>query len=430
MGNQTDQLSQMTTQQIGELPQDVAKDFISSHAREKLMRAVMTAALVGAGGRGVVGIIGNMRRNLQRKRDRDVAARPVNEITLPIKAASDPIWYPAALATGTTGALAGGWMGTGALMKRYRKARSKQELEKAKREFEDALSGEHQLKFSADLSALAKDWEDGALTDELLEKASWSAVDLGLKGYLTLAAAIALAGGGIGWKMVGNNPEAARVKAYREAMRRRQSLRPVSLVARSKAIGQTPQDEDTEDDINKMSHVKQAQWIGSAAKGVGAAAKGIGRAVKGIGRATGISPATKVMYGSGRRAGQRMAVATHRTAKSAPELSAAIKSSPGTAAKMGLGALGMSWLGTNTAPGRRWMGNRAEDLMQDPAFIERQTQAMLRNPQIMSQIYQQMMPQITQQMIHNRPVMGRLMAYLLGTHGMNRRTGTPQQYYA
>lgn len=369
MGDSVSDLSTWTPQQIGEMPQESAQAFINEDARKNLIKALMTAALLGAGGRGVIGIMGNIRRNMQRKREREKAMEPKHELTIATKAAAYPDWYPAALALGVPGALAGGWMGTDRIMKRYRQTRSRQELEKAKEEFEDALAEEQQLKFSADLSALAEAWSEGKLNEDTLEKAARSLLDAGWKTYLTLAALMTLAGGGIGWKLIGDNPEAMRIKAHREAMRRQRAVRPISLVARSKAISHIPQDEEREQDTNKMARVKSARSL-------------------------------------------------------LPHL----KSLPGTAMKAGLGALGASWLGTKTRAGRNWMASRSEDLMRDPAFVQRQTQLMLQNPRIMQQVYRQMMPTITAQMVQQRPVMGRLMAYLMGTHQMPRPVLSPQYY--
>lgn len=361
-------LKGLTPKQIGSIPRENAQEIINYGARSNLARALVTALLVGAGARGTMGIIGNMRRNIQRRGEREDASKPTHEISVPIKTATYPDWYPAALALGVPGALAGGWMGMGSLMRRFRRLRSRQELEKAKSEFEDALSDERNLKFSTDLNSLAEAWVSGELSESTLEKASSNIMDASWKAYLAAAALMALAGGGVGWKLTGENPEAEHIKAYREAMRRRQTIRPISLIARSQAMSSAPQNEEHVTDVNKIA-----------------------------------------------------------SAKCARALLPALKKLPGTAMKLGGGALGTSWLMTNTPFGKRWMASRSRDLMGDPEFMQRQTQLMLNNPQIMRQIYEQMMPTITARMIQQRPVMGRLMAYLMGTHQMPRPDTT--QYY-
>jgi hypothetical protein len=352
-----------------------ADTFVNQYAAKDLGKLLLAMLAAGAATRGAVGVYGNIARNLRRKRDRDLDEKPRYEISLPVKSAlfdgkPRPDWFAPAAVIGPPLAGAAGWAGMGKLMKTYRRHREQQELDKAKQEFEDALAEERTLKFSVDLHALAEAYEQGELNETLGKVADWipgsSAVKAvgnvgrGIKPTaITIAAIMAGLGAYGGWRMVGAGDQADELKAYREAQRRRRAERPVSLMARPQVESHTQTDDDEEEkpndnpyrdsDLSKTAYDKRAA---------------IGRALRHLGTSAGTG-------------------------------------------------LGLSWLMTNTDLGRRWASARTKDLMKDPKFMRSQTQHMLSNPHVMGQIYQQMMPAITQRMTQQRPVVGRLMAYLL-----------------
>lgn len=333
---------------VANLTRDKARGLINQFALKDLAKALGLVFAGGATARGVVGIAGNMKRNIQRKKERDEMSKPRNELIFPVKSAENPgqqvprpAWY-APLAYGG-GALAGigGWGAMGAVLKNFRKQKQQEELAKAKQEFEDALAGERQLKFSCDLHELAEAYARGEYTPE--KQAGISGV---VNSIPALMLGLALASGGTGlaagWKLGGSNPNKRKIDAYLEASRRRRAAKPISLVAKTRPITDT-EDNDSED------YAKQAS---------------LGKVLR---------------YG---------------------------------ASALG-GALGTSLLATKTPIGRWWIGQRTNDLMQDPKFIESQADKFLNNPKVMDHIYQRMMPMITSRMEANNPFMGRLMATAL-----------------
>lgn len=347
-----------------------AQNITNDAAWKDLRRVLLIGLLGGASARAGAGIYGNITRNIRAGQVRnDEKGSPPEEITLPVrKAAAEtpsagspprPGWFVPSAVLGTAGATYAGWAGVSRLLKAYRKAQTRQELAAAKQEFEDAMSSESQMKFSSDLTKLAEAWVDGSL-DKDLEKAA-GLLDYAVTtakavppAYYTLAALMTGLGGIGGWKMMGSNPEDEKLRAYREAARRRRIARPVSIVAKP-----APPEQPKEDSTNRPE-VKEPQEKSSAM---------YKRAVNWA----------KTLRGAGKFLG-----------------SAAV------------GGIGSSLLMTKTPFGRKYLGGRAEDLMRDPEFIRHAIGSLSTNPAVMSSLYEQMIPAIKQQMIARNPWMGRL----------------------
>lgn len=352
---------------------DEASSLMSSEAWKDLRKALMISLGIGVAGRSAVGILGNMRNNIQRKKEREEAVRPAtSQVDVPFKLARDkqadfftdvprPWWFAPGAVIGAPLALYGGWAGTGKLLKAYRKKRVNDELESAKQEFEDALASEQAgttSKFAADLNALAEAWAAGKL-DADMEKASASLWDQMVQTYrgvppflYTLMSLVGALGAYGGWKMMGDNPDLKKIDAYQEAMRRRRVNRPASLVARPKAISTTPQMEDDQTEVPGGESDLNSTYQKAAAL---------------------------------RTAG--------RWAKQLAPYAAA------GAAGAGLTALGAKHYLTRTDSGRNMLLKQLNALASDPRFI--------------SGLYDQFIPQFKEEMVRRNPVLGRMAQYFV-----------------
>jgi hypothetical protein len=289
------------------IPNPDATRLMNQRAWKALQLALLMGLTGGAAGRAGAGIFGNISRNIRRKREEKAEEKPVGEFTLGTKTAEEPRprWFWPGLMLGTPAAVYGGWAGTSRLLKAYRKRRVRQDLEQAKKEFEDAMASEQQLKFSADLTTLADAWVSGELDEDLEKSAQVGTMLKALgPGAYTAMSLLGLLGLGAGWKLMGENPEEERIRAYREAARRRRMSRPLSLTARpaedtaklvahSKATSTTPQhDASTSPEAREPNDYegerKTAQLAGGlrllrrGALPMAAGAAGVGLGAKGL----------------------------------------------------------------------------------------------------------------------------------------------------
>jgi len=244
-------------------------------SKHDLLKLLATVFAVSAGGRAAVGVLGNMRNNIAKRKQRaeisnpgdsdivfDDADREVKSSSL-FGSESRPQWFLPAAAVGTPLAGAGGWIMVSKIMKAYRKHKAKTDLESAKNEFEDALNNERGSKFACDLSELAEKYKSGEL-DCYLNKES-TVVDKGLSVYWTLLAALAAAGTPIGWRLAGKSDKATDVKAYKEIVRRKQMNRPLSLTAKTKpALPTTSKNYETSSDQPEAEDDTMADDVKSA----------------------------------------------------------------------------------------------------------------------------------------------------------------------
>ncbi len=375
-----------------DLPQ--ADQLVNRMARKDLVRTLLTGLALGAAMRGGAGIYGNVRRNMQRKKEREaLKAGPEHDIVFQSgpKVASKqaamwgkerPWWFVPSMALGAPASIAGGWGGLGMLMKRYRKSRDKEELNDAKQEFEEALASENQTKFSADLDTLAQRYASGELDEELEKSAGGYLSDLygGVTAFskgippmmYTLMALAGVAGTGAGWKLTGQSDDQKALRAHREASRRRRVSKPVSLVARrihSPATDELTTKKEPEDDYEPEESRKAA--MDKRAGGLGSMALGLGK----------------------------------RVLQGAPAaLATAAITAPATAYAM-----------TNTRRGKDFLANRMSDLMQDPKYMNQAvdsiTSAARKNPAMMAQVYERAAPMIKWEMLRRHPWIGRLMQH-------------------
>lgn len=363
---------------MADLTRETAQQLVSDAAWKDLRRVLITGLLGGVAARAAAGVYGNIDRNVQRARERkETDSRPAGEFTMPVKAADTspprPGWFVPSAVLGTAGAVYGGWAGMSRLVKAYRQMKARKELEQAKQEFDDALLAEGQTKFSHDLNELADAWAAGELDDTLAsaalnkEAGIFDEASTAVRGippaFYTLAALLTGIGGLTGWKWMGESPEAIRVRAYRESMRRRRARQPVSLVAKPKAVGPTmpsdpvnkPEAKDSDTTLSadeKSAAVKEAiNWVKALRVG------------KGLGKTLGTGAA---------------------------------------------GGLATSAMMTKLPLGRRFLGNRAEDLLNDPEFVDKTMASLTNNPALMDAVYKKMLPAIKQQILRRNPWMGRL----------------------
>ena len=223
-----------------------AQSAVNEYAAKDLGRLLLVGLALGAGGRSIAGLYGNAKRNVEREKRRNSLSSNEVPVSIPVTKQSNqeslkrPWWFAPALTVGAFPAVLGGWAGVGALMKKYRQAKSDEELAAAKQEFETALAEEQaSSKFACDLNELAQEYVSGNL-DESLEKEAFGSFKDVSRGaantYMSLAGLLSLIGAYGGWKMMGKSDESRRVEAYREAARRRNAGKPLTLVAQPKPV--------------------------------------------------------------------------------------------------------------------------------------------------------------------------------------------------
>ena len=338
-------------------------------AGARLGKTILMLLGLGAAGRATVGIYGDLSRNIRKKKERDELEKPdFRDVFIPTKIASQavgaklniprPRWFlPSMIGAAATAPFVG-WGVTGAALKAYRKHRTKNDLEEAKKDFEAALLEEQDNsprvpKFAADLNALAKDWENGDLDADLakvtpLDKQANSLWDTASGLYITALIASALGGGALGWNMAGrNSPEKLKIRAYREAMRQRQLTRPVSVVAQTKPVPKPlPQVSDVKPKTEEKEEPPNPEEKEAALKSIGKLLPSIAGGAIGAG-----------------------------------------------------GALlaGKAYL-KNTQSGRNFMLNQLDDLV---------------TPELMSSFYSRMIPKIRYEFMQRHPVLGQLLNPLL-----------------
>jgi len=251
-----------------------------SQAAKDVGKALLVALLAGGSLRAAVGIGGNISRNLRRKEERDDANKPgVNDMLFTPKTAgaispvewgedkpNAPSWMLPALLLGAPLSAAGGWAGVGKLMKHYRKSRSQDELENAKREFEEALAEEQSTKLACELDDLANAYVSGELDTSTEKQAEAGALSSLWGAYLTALLGVGGIGAYGGWKMMGRSADASRVKAYREAKRRRQMARSISLTARSSPDSVTPQHDEPDEEPAEPNPESEEEYADNIAK--------------------------------------------------------------------------------------------------------------------------------------------------------------------
>lgn len=271
-------------------------DPLNEQAAKDVSKALAVVLLLGGGLRAAYGIAGNVGRNMRRAEVRNRAEKPEagaiifntkpeeeEDDTTALNAKSAkaaplgwgadkpplPAWVVPALLLGTPTAFAAGWMGISAYMKRYRKSRAREELEKAERDFEKALSAEQSTKVARELDDLAAAYVTGEL-DDTLEKSAGGMrrIDALLGLYLTALVGSAAVGAYGGWSMMGGAKGTKEVSAYAEAVRRRHAARSVGLTARNATDFDTSQDDTPEE---KPGAEKQAGsvWSNLASAGIG-----------------------------------------------------------------------------------------------------------------------------------------------------------------
>lgn len=337
------------------------RDSLAVHDAKK---AIIASLLGGAALRGAFGLYGLNARNIRRKKERDEIKPNPGEVPLPAKAAADndigniprPWWYTPAAVLGPPAGFAAGWAGVGALLKRYRKQREREELAKAKEEFEAALADERSSKFACELHDLAQSYVSGDLDADLEKsatfidwvgnKASWVGPALA-----TLAIISGSAGALGGWKLRGNSGEQAKVKAYREAMRRKRISRPSSLMARPAATPTDDQGTKADSDDNDASE-KTASF---------------GNTLKSVGKYVGIPAAS---------------------------------------------AVGTGLVLTETPLGKWYLQNRMHRLLQDNSFVDSTINDVISNPKVRKQVANRLMPAMYRQFMQQHPVLSSIAKFM------------------
>lgn len=333
-------------------------------------RNVILASLIGgAAMRGAFGLYGLNARNIRRKREREAVKPDPGEVELPAKEASwadlfsakvpRPWWFVPATTIGPAAGLVGGWAGMGALMKKYRKHREREELRKAKEEFEAALEDERSSKFASDLNELASAYVNGELDDDLEKSATF--VDWAgdrVKYIGPTLATLALLSGGIGvtggWALRGNSGQQAKIKAYREAMRRKRISRPSSLMARPAAT--STQKSDESDKSDKLQDSESTEKSAS-----------ISKVLRGVGKYVGIPAAS---------------------------------------------AVGGGLLMTETPVGKWYLKNRMNRLLQDDEFVDNTINQVLTNPEVKRQFSRRLMPAMYQNFMQSHPTLSRIAKFI------------------
>ena len=145
-----------------EAARQIQSNTLRSDALKDIASAGMVGLGVGAGARGLSGLLGLLSRNT--KHDRLMARPAVVSIPIPQppgdKTKSAGLrdflagnyalgkgaipWYLPAVAAAPVAGVAAGWEGVGKLLNAPREAEEDAELESARREFQDALVGQHQ----------------------------------------------------------------------------------------------------------------------------------------------------------------------------------------------------------------------------------------------------------------------------------------------
>lgn len=331
------------------MSQETARAMQSEYGTGDLIQSLLLAGLIGGGARAGAGIVGSLRRNLRRKREREKDESVFHEISFPVKRSSEslerPDWTIPATVVGLPLAAAGGWMGVSKLIKAVRKSRDKQEMERAKAEFEEALANERGTKFAFDLDKLAKAWVSGDI-DNSLEKAgnygrAIRSIPPALYTAMTLLGLLGTYGG---WKVNKGSSEDL-IEAHREAMRRRQLSRPVSLVARSDAYPEESAADEKPDKTQKDAFASASNKFTKISRGF--------------------------LGNLGRVAGSRA-------------LSALI----------GVGSgLGATYLLPKFKWGRDFISGRAQEAMKHPDFAQSQASNFLDNPIVQQAIQKRMLAQ-------------------------------------
>lgn len=170
-----------------------------------------------------------------------------------------PSWAVPAYTLGVPMSFFLGVAGTNRLIREVRKAQTARKMQQARKEFDNALAEERNTKFARDLHELAQahvhgdlpnllSWRPKAVTGLAQGAGSVARGTAGL--YATVATILAGLGGAAGWRMVGKGPNASKVEAYDEAMRRWRVANPLTLTARTQRVKvkHPPQTENEDQD--------------------------------------------------------------------------------------------------------------------------------------------------------------------------------------
>ncbi len=391
---------------------------LRDNAAWKDLRAALLVRLgIGVAGRAGAGIYGNMRRNIQRKKEREEAEQPArSDVIVPLKAAADmpsfqpaapsapgfaeqsktyfsnvrrPWWFVPATTILAPLAAYGGWSGVSHLMKTYRKHRTGQDLDAAKQDFESALveeQGGRNPKFAAQLTELCDDWIDGTLDEDLAKSASaYEAGGTILRGgadmLMTLIALSGMAGLYGGWRIAGDNPQNRKIEAYQEAVRRRRLSRPTSLVARSGPISKTPEKDRTEQPEVEEDYELDADRKAASVRKVAA---------------------MKLL----KRLSPRAAAGVDRIRRRAPYVDDIAAGARRFAPHAGAGAVGA---GATALAGKHYLTNT--DAGRD--MILKQLTQMSDDPELFRSMYERFAPHLKREIVRRHPIAGRLMQHFV-----------------
>lgn len=335
------------------------RDILSA---QDLGRLLMAGVGGGAAARAIAGILNKATPSPVKEEERPPELRvvmPVVKRTKRSALTTRPWWYYPSAVVGAPLAALGGWAAVSSLIKRRRRADRAEELEAAKREFEDALSDEQRLKFSSSLHGMAEAYVKRGSTS-VLEALIGAAKAIPPVVYTT-AGLSGVVGLPLGWSVLGQSDEENRVRAYREAMRRRDIAKPVTVSLRA---SRTP-------DLAEGQRHDEESENKSAAVG-----STTGRLAQWWMRAKPVMKTYARPLGAGAAAG-------------------------------GLTAAGLGLLAANTGLGSSMALNIA------PQLIDKSIERLQNDPAAARRIFERVRPMIRQQLVESHPYIGPFLQYLV-----------------